>query len=165
MDSISCVWLVDIWSGRLLSFYHANFAISATGTEKVFALEWALHHITTYPIDQFRDCLLPTRPIFLCVSIPPDQILATSSSLCNVTVSNLLHFFISVLKLLFFSKGGDYPLFLLPFSLFFLLFLLEWFFLFFLFARNCDALPHTRTNRPCQLVTFPRTIWNRAEFQ
>jgi hypothetical protein len=37
----------------------------------------------------------------------------------------------------------------------------------FLFARNCDALPHThtRTNRPCQLVTFPRTIWNRAEFQ
>jgi hypothetical protein len=119
----------------VLSFYHANFAhFSDRGTEKVFALEWALHHIKLRtPIDQFRDCLYP---IFLCVSIPPDQILATSSSLCNVTVSNLLLFYF---KAPFFSKRRR----LSPFSS-----LSSRVVFLFLFARNCDALPHTRTHEP-----------------
>jgi hypothetical protein len=65
----------------LLPFDHANFAISATGSsEKVFTLEWALYHITRYPIDQSRALSIRAFNLFMRQHPPRLEILATSPS-------------------------------------------------------------------------------------
>lgn len=118
-------------------FIMAILPISATEAPR----KSLLHHI------KLRTPLISSATAFtqsFYASASPDQILATSSSLCNVTVSNLLHFF-SILKLLFISKRRR--LSLLFFSTFLSSCSSRVVFLF-LFARNCDALPHTRTHEP-----------------
>lgn len=74
-----------------------------------------LHHI------KLRTPLISSATAFtqsFYASASPDQILATSSSLCNVTVLNLLHFFFYFKAPFYFQKEATIPPFLLHFSFF-----------------------------------------------